>query len=144
MFDLELAIAEWRTQMSAAGLQTPALLDELENHLRDDVEEQMRSGTDAGEAFSTARQRLGSAVSLQAEFKKAGDQKGDALRRCGAIGLCGTVILNLHGLLVFHKSAAVFFCDPWWSDWFPSYACWIVFMIVGFGNGRSPGGAVRQ
>ena len=37
MFNLDQSITEWRRQMLAAGIKTPALLDELESHLRDDV-----------------------------------------------------------------------------------------------------------
>ena len=39
MFDLEQAIAEWRKQMLAAGIKAPVPLDELESHLREEVEE---------------------------------------------------------------------------------------------------------
>jgi hypothetical protein len=37
--------------MLAAGIRTPVPLDELENHLREDVEQQMRSGLSAQQAF---------------------------------------------------------------------------------------------
>jgi hypothetical protein len=42
MFSLEQSIAEWRTQMLAAGIKTPTLLEELENHLRDEIERQAK------------------------------------------------------------------------------------------------------
>jgi hypothetical protein len=41
MFDLEKSIAEWRTQMLAAGIKTPVPMEELEIHLREEIEQQM-------------------------------------------------------------------------------------------------------
>ena len=37
MFNLEQAIAEWRQQMLATGIQTPVPLEELEIHLREEI-----------------------------------------------------------------------------------------------------------
>jgi hypothetical protein len=59
MFDLEQSIAEWRQQMQAAGIRTPVPLEELEIHLREDVERQMRSGFSEQEAFSSAIKKIG-------------------------------------------------------------------------------------
>jgi ferritin-like metal-binding protein YciE len=42
MFDPEQTIAEWRRQMAAGGIKTPEVLNELESHLREDVEQQER------------------------------------------------------------------------------------------------------
>jgi hypothetical protein len=41
MFNLEQSIAEWRQQMLAAGIKTPATLNELESHLREEFERQI-------------------------------------------------------------------------------------------------------
>jgi hypothetical protein len=71
MFDLERAIAQWRRQMLAAGIKTPVPLDELESHLREDVEGQMHSGSSIEQAFETAARRIGQANLLKAEFVKA-------------------------------------------------------------------------
>ena len=70
MFDLDRAIAGWRRQMSAAGLASSESLDELESHLRDDVEMRMRSGLTAEQAFAAAVHEIGSAKSLKCEFEK--------------------------------------------------------------------------
>jgi len=75
MFDLDIAIAEWRRQMQAAGLKTPVPLDELESHLRDDIETQMRSGADTQQAFEAAVRRIGQAGRLRTEFEKAGETR---------------------------------------------------------------------
>ena len=53
MFDIEKSIADWRRQMLAAGIKTPAPLDELESHLRDEIEHQMNSGQGEAEALQT-------------------------------------------------------------------------------------------
>ena len=45
MLDLDQAIAEWRKQMLAAGIKTPVPLEELDIHLREDIEQQMKSGS---------------------------------------------------------------------------------------------------
>jgi hypothetical protein len=72
MFDLEQAIADWRKQMLAAGIQSPVPLEELESHLRDDVEDQIQSGLNGRQAFKVAVERIGQAVALESEFAKVG------------------------------------------------------------------------
>jgi hypothetical protein len=72
MFDLESSIAQWREQMLAAGIQSPVPLEELESHLREEIEEQIKSGRDATEAFTFAVQKIGRPANLRAEFKRAG------------------------------------------------------------------------
>jgi hypothetical protein len=75
MPDLQEALANWRRQMVAGGIKSPEVLDELESHLRDDVEEQMREGASALQAFEIAVQRLGPAGALECEFEKVGETK---------------------------------------------------------------------
>jgi hypothetical protein len=70
MLNLEQAIADWRRQMLAAGIKTPVPLEELEIHLRDEIEEQMKSGLDEEEAFRSAVQKIGQAQMIQNEFEK--------------------------------------------------------------------------
>jgi hypothetical protein len=72
MFNLDKAISEWRQQMLAAGIKTPVPLEELESHLRDDIEQQVRSGLSAQRAFEISVQRIGQANALNGEFKKVG------------------------------------------------------------------------
>jgi hypothetical protein len=71
MFNLNQAITEWRRQMTAGGIKTPAVLDELESHLREDVEQHVRSGIDAQRAFDAAVKKIGPASALRIEFKKS-------------------------------------------------------------------------
>src|ERR1035441_5021234 len=70
MFDLEKSIADWRKQMLAAGLQTPVPLEELEIHLREEIERQKKFGRSETEAFETAVQNIGQAQAVQNEFGK--------------------------------------------------------------------------
>jgi hypothetical protein len=85
MFELEQAIAEWRRRMQAAGVKIPAVLDELESHLRDEIEGQMRSGSSAAEAFEIASQRIGPASALSAEFQNARGLEPGKLRKWCAV-----------------------------------------------------------
>jgi hypothetical protein len=75
MFDLDEAIAAWRQRMLGGGVKSPVPLDELESHLRDDVEQGMESGLGADVAFAEAVRRIGQAESLKGEFAKAGGMK---------------------------------------------------------------------
>jgi len=47
MFDLDEAILEWRRGMIGGGIKRAVLLEELEGHLRQDVEQQMQLGLTA-------------------------------------------------------------------------------------------------
>jgi hypothetical protein len=87
MFDLEPAIIEWRTRMIRGGIKTPAVLDELESHLREEVQNQLRSGAAAEQAYALAVERLGVAGSLKQEFEKLSrERKRNWLRRGSIVG----------------------------------------------------------
>src|SRR5260370_26980561 len=70
MFELERAISDWRREMQCRGIKGAETLDELESHLRDDLEEQVRSGMEIQQAFDAVRGRIGQSDSLGLEFKK--------------------------------------------------------------------------
>jgi len=61
MFDLDRAIAKWRQQLIAAGMATSEELDELESHVREEIQRQLQSGKTSQEGFGTAVQNLGTA-----------------------------------------------------------------------------------
>jgi hypothetical protein len=71
MFDLERVITKWRKQMASGGVSNPVVLDELESHLREEIERQMRAGASAEQAFQVATQKIGAANALKNEFRKA-------------------------------------------------------------------------
>jgi hypothetical protein len=148
MFDIEQSITEWRKQMLTAGIKTPVPLEELESHLRDDVEQQIQSGLNAQPALENSVQRIGNANKLKSEFKKTCGANGNAWLWFGGFGFVVTLMLNLVGLFVFHRSSSVLFSDQWWAGWFPNYIVWISFTIIGiaigFAKWRSQRKATRQ
>jgi uncharacterized membrane protein YidH (DUF202 family) len=70
MFNLEESILEWRRQMLDVGLKNPNVLDELESHLREEAERQVKLGLAPQDAFETAVERIGQPKTLNDEFKK--------------------------------------------------------------------------
>jgi hypothetical protein len=70
MFNLESAIANWRQQMLAAGVNAPVPLDELETHLRETITQHIHSGLTPQAAFAISTQDIGEPQTLHAEFNK--------------------------------------------------------------------------
>lgn len=99
MFNLEQSIAEWRQQMLAAGIQTPVPLEELESHLREDVERRTKSGMTSQEAFDFAIQQIGQAGILRKEFGKVGETMSARVRKFN-FAMCKwvAILLGLTGL----------------------------------------------
>ena len=96
MSDLEPSIAEWRKQMLAAGIKTPVPLEELEIHLRDEIELQIKSGFTGQQAFEIAAGKIGQANPLKQEFKKNnGTDKAQLRRRAG---FAFAIILGFYSL----------------------------------------------
>ena len=113
MFNLEQAVTAWRGRMLAAGIKSPVPLEELENHLRDDVEHQLQLGSDAQQAFEAAVLRIGGAGALQCEFTKVG-ATWQVLRRKLVWALIGAAFLSCW--ITFGRAPAVdsfmAFCSP--------------------------------
>src|ERR1017187_123363 len=89
MFNLEQSIAEWRRQMLAAGIQTPVPLEELESHLREAVDQQVRAGFSDQIAFGMAVRQIGQTGDLKTEFAKAGETIYEQLKQfiCAVAGI---------------------------------------------------------
>ena len=89
MFDLEKSIADWRQQMLDAGIKSPVPLEELENHLREEIEWQLRSGRSEPIAFAAAVRQIGGSAALKPEFAKVGEPIHERLRRlfCALSGI---------------------------------------------------------
>jgi len=85
MFNLDQAISDWRARMLAAGVNALDILDELESHLREDIEEQMQSGSAVEQAFGLAVRRIGNPGALRSEFAKVGRGKWALLRKLKAV-----------------------------------------------------------
>ncbi len=57
--------------MLAAGIKTPVPLEELEIHLREEIERQMKSGLDWQTAFEFSVRQIGQPKALNGEFRKS-------------------------------------------------------------------------
>jgi hypothetical protein len=73
MFNMEQAIADWRRQMLAAGIKTPVPLEELEGHLRAEIEQQIKFGSNEQDALNSAVQKIGQPQAIEKEFAKAAE-----------------------------------------------------------------------
>jgi len=71
MPNLETKILEWREQMIVAGVPVESL-DELESHLREEIQGKLRRGEDPRRAFEAAVQEVGQPAVLKDEFAKVG------------------------------------------------------------------------
>lgn len=69
--ELEQKIAAWRARLSAALPGQEETVRELEEHLRDHIEGQMRRGRAADAAFTQAVARIGEPRALAREFARA-------------------------------------------------------------------------
>lgn len=92
MFNLDHEIKEWRRKLIAGGIKSSHVLDELESHLREDVERRLRSGTPAQQAFEDSVQQVGSVDELKSEFGKIEPQRAAVSpklmsRGCVAMGV---------------------------------------------------------
>ena len=102
MFNLEEKITSWRKQMLAAGIQSPVPLEELEIHLREEIEQLMQSGSNAKMAFESAARKIGRGYALQTEFAKVGGVEKSASweKRIALFILAAVVIpLGIYGLM---------------------------------------------
>ncbi len=70
MRNLENQIAEWRRTIAKASGHRAELLDELEEHLREDIARLLHSGVSEDVAFQTAVSKLGTPSAIAAEYDK--------------------------------------------------------------------------
>jgi hypothetical protein len=92
MFDLEQSIMDWRRQMLAAGIKFPVPLEELEIHLREEIERQMKLGLNEQKAFEISVSRVGRPEILVGEFKKS---EGRLIKKIGIFAaIIGAVIIS--------------------------------------------------
>jgi hypothetical protein len=103
MFNLEQSIAEWRRQMLAAGIKSPVPLEELECHLREEIEQQIRAGADEARAFQIAVLNIGQAAPLKKEFMKTGNFKSVLWQKVKSV--LGIRTVSLPALDTFEPAA---------------------------------------
>jgi len=110
MFDLEHAIAAWRKQLMTAGINSRAVMDELETHLREEIDRQVITGLSAQQAFLNGLERLGKPEVIKAEFSKTG--RASTMMEKFLIGICGLVV----GFGVFLSVASIILCFSTWTE----------------------------
>jgi hypothetical protein len=100
MFNLEQSISEWRQQMLAAGIKTPVPQEELESHLREEIQRQMESGMNPQDALEAAMKIIGNGPELGKEFKKGEPLEARAARLVAAGCLAIACLGSIQSLLV--------------------------------------------
>jgi hypothetical protein len=73
MPELEQLIAKWRRGLAETAGCSKEVLDELESHLRDEIQQLVRTGHSEERALTLAASRLGSPHTLATEFAKVSD-----------------------------------------------------------------------
>ena len=94
--------------MLAAGIKTPVPLEELEIHLREEIEQQMKAGLNGQKAFEISTRQTGEPQSLKIEFKKSERTFMKTLKFGGGIliTLIGAVLI-VPGLVQLRNELAV-------------------------------------
>ena len=123
MFDLEKEILNWRRRMQAGGIKSPVPLDELESHLRDDVERSIKNGMSAQQAFKAAAGRIGQAGTLRSEFQKNGN---DLRKKIGTFAVLVGAVVILRILLKYREMGYV---------WKTEQLMWLLFGIAAVAAG---------
>lgn len=109
-FNLERTIEDWKRQLAAGGIKGPQILNELESHLREDIERQTREGVEAQTAFQVAVKRIGTSKVLRREFEKINGWRKLAHKLMLVIALGLLIIFSFFG------SAAAYLCYATWSE----------------------------
>jgi hypothetical protein len=117
MNSLDMEIAQWRQQMLAVGIKRADVLDELESHLREDVERRIRSGTDEARALRTSIQQLGRPSSLKTEFEKENTKrkymKRSLITSAGIVGILVGMALVMPAVAQYRHEGAMRNGEPW-------------------------------
>jgi hypothetical protein len=118
MFDLNQSVREWRQQMLAAGIKAPVPMEELENHLRDDIEQRIRSGVDSHRAFQMSVQQIGEARSLKTEFERVANNERKLMKRgliigAGIIGVLVGMAFVMPAVAQYQHEGAMKNEEPW-------------------------------
>lgn len=140
MFKLEQAIEGWRKQMLTAGIESPGVMDELEAHLREEIERQVGDGAEAQAAFEISSKQIGSAKVLKTEFEKTSSFRkgferwaarlvmgGSAAALCCVLAMWTSVLLSremsplyrLAGLGAVMTSVTAIFGGAFFKRFFP-------------------------
>jgi hypothetical protein len=100
--------------MLAAGIKTPVPLEELEIHLREEIERLEKSGVDERTAFENAVRQTGQPQSLKNEFNKIETSFMKTILKCVTVLLIG-IAAQLPGSLQLRDQLAM--SDKWLGLW---------------------------
>src|SRR2546427_12824236 len=93
MRNLEQLITEWRKTLMNEPNVGRETLEELENHLRENVDQLIRSGMTETEAFQRAVAQLGSAPTIGSEFQKLNESTWLPVKVATGIGVAAALAL---------------------------------------------------
>jgi len=131
MSNLEQKISAWREQMLAAGIKSPVPLEELELHLREEIERQVKSGLDEQKAFEATAQQIGQATVLKTEFSKVGETLYERLKQL----VCALAGISNHQLAA-NMSTPNQNIEPRWTTYakvgtfiFPAVFLWLITVV---------------
>ena len=74
MFDLEFNIHSWSDHLRAGGHLKEIDIVELEDHLRDEIDDLAKSGLTQDEAFLISVKRLGNVNTISQEYSKVNSE----------------------------------------------------------------------
>ncbi|EEF62681.1 hypothetical protein [Pedosphaera parvula] len=129
MFNLEQEIKKWRRQLAAGGIKSSAALEELECHLREDIQRQMQSGVGAQPAFEDAVRRIGKVETLKEEFMKIKRTEAQQRRLARISLIIGGMVYLLGGIFGLLKS------DLGSTERLLGFAA-VIFSLLSLGSGR--------
>jgi hypothetical protein len=116
MNNFEPNIADWRRQLMAAGIKSDDVLDELESHLREDIERRARSGADGARLFETAIVQFGQPQVLKAEFDRIKERKymkRGVMIVLGIVGVMVGMALVMPAVAQYRQTGAMHGPSPW-------------------------------
>ena len=118
MSDLDLNIVAWRKRMLNAGIKGPEVLEELESHLREDIERRIRGGVGEASAFERAVEQVGRPGKLSAEFEVIVKQERTFMKRglligAGIIGVMVGMAFVMPAVAQYRQSGAMSNGEPW-------------------------------
>jgi len=75
MFDLDKEIKKWRKELRKNEAIEDGYVEELESHLRDEIDRQLNEGLSRGEAFKRAVEEIGEVENIGAEYYKTNTRR---------------------------------------------------------------------
>jgi hypothetical protein len=121
MFDLEQAVQEWRQTMALALCGQSDVIDELESHLRDEVQRLVQAGQMPQQAWKAALDRLGSSEQLTVEFGKLATVNALSWRPAQVLFLAHAAIALLLAWLLMAR---------WWNGVIDSLLTAHIFIVT--------------